>query len=398
MEPLKKIFASTTKLSLLFSAVFLVNCSEKKPEDLNQKPTDELAKTINFDLSQAEQTFWSKTQIHLENGNTQCRQHAEQTKLFLDTPTTEKLSALQVSWQNLEQQLAKLHSLSLFANTSPEIFSNIHTLIYKTLAEPIQPGYLDRFGTYLYSGIVFDIGFSLSKESLNQQNGFTDDEEVLLGLYAIEFMLFGENNTRSSQDYIQASELSQKHIEQKLASITEIPNNRRRKLLNLQTEILCEDLEQITAHVTQNQSQDMKAWRTLSPQQQISKARSSLELGRTELLLALAKLQTDLNRAQQEHETIDTQTADTRTSTATEEILSPEKNIAGHVRSLIDATVYFSDIERAAALTQLEGAATLLEQLPFVDSLSDAPEHSSDNNQNTSLLLQDVYTKLKTAY
>jgi len=40
---------------------------------------------------------------------------------------------------------------------------------------------------------VFDIGFKLNTASLIDQHGLTDSEEVVLGVYAIEFMLMGEN-------------------------------------------------------------------------------------------------------------------------------------------------------------------------------------------------------------
>lgn len=374
---------------VLGSLLTLAACSKQEPE--SQASAESTAASIETDIAQAEIEFWQANiqQIDLMIASSSSLQ--TNIRAFLSEPTQTLLEDAQNSLQNLKLETLKLSSLTLLQQSAPEVFPDSMNTMFRVAAQPIQPGYLDRFGPYQYSGLVYDIGFKLNAETLVQQHGLTDTEEVVLGLYAIEFMLFGENGGRSAQDYDESKQLSDAHREQQLANITEIPNNRRRKLLELQSEILIDDLKTLKQQISESNAKDKQRWRALKPQQQISKIRTSLQSGITQSLVNLADIQSSAQKEQDIARAPEANSVEQDSDLPSQERAAKPKpklqvlSLIQKIEAMKTMTPYLSEVERLGTRKAFGNAIEQLQSLDF-----DQPEALATQ-------LQDTYTQLKSA-
>ena len=166
---------------------------------------------------------------------------------LLGSPDLEKLTAAQRQWRAAAAQVEQLHVFSRLGAVAPQHFFQLQELQFALSAWPIQPGYLDGFGEHPYSGIVFDVGVPLTAEVLREQHGMTDSGDATLGLYAMEFLLFGEDNNRGPLVFQPITALDDQHRADGYGEVAELPRNRRRELLRLQATILADDLARLQA-------------------------------------------------------------------------------------------------------------------------------------------------------
>jgi hypothetical protein len=111
---------------------------------------------------------------------------------FLSYPTEENRQTLGVNWKSA-------HKAFLSIGAKPVAEVNVRdastTLLYQLDAWPIQPGYIDAVEYYPNSGIVNDITVDLSIESIRNQHGFSDAEEIILGFHPLEYLIFSKRAT-----------------------------------------------------------------------------------------------------------------------------------------------------------------------------------------------------------
>lgn len=208
------------------------------------------------------------------------------TQALLDAPSEDTLAAAKQQWRAVHLAWQKFYFASQLATTLPSVFEPISKLLFHVGAQPIQPGYLDYFGPYPYSGLVHDISIPLDAETLVNQHGMTDSEELVLGIYAVEFMLAGENGGRPASDYSLVSELSSEAQAQGFRQTSELPNNRRRELLGLQTRLLAQDLSQLLAHWRDPGPDALRSqWQTMPADARQAAILSTLERATAQLLL-----------------------------------------------------------------------------------------------------------------
>lgn len=143
---------------------------------------------------------------------------------FLDVPDEIRLEQARTSWLAAHEAFSYAQFGLLI---DPE---SSNDLLFQIDAWPIQPGYIDNLPEYPTSGIVFDETLEITPDNLLKQHGFSDDEEVVLGLHALELLLF----TRDISDFI---------VTVDNASI----KTRRRTLLQLMNNQLRSDAELIVA-------------------------------------------------------------------------------------------------------------------------------------------------------
>lgn len=245
-----------------------VAVAEKSPP-LTLKVDDAIASNIADNL-------WKKSQQYLNTTHVKAIDLQEAINNLLATPDKKSLALAQQKWQltiTAYQQLSPLlylenkhleHEEVEYKNAENKKNSvdkdvrqqitheNTNSIIdiaqwrKKIGAWPIQPGYLDSFGPHIHSGIVNDITLPIDSKTLRSQHLRTDSEEVTLGLYAIEYLLFGDkeyndkNNTNFTR-FLKVTELP-KPLAQAGLTINELPNNRRRALIELQTRLLVNDI------------------------------------------------------------------------------------------------------------------------------------------------------------
>ncbi len=261
-------------LTLIFLSVALLSGCGKEPEPVVEQPIADqqnIEPTVNqVDKEQAELVsteLLQQGQSILDSLVSTSEQLQQTVKALLTTPNEETLVAAQTQWQDVFTQYQKIIPFLYFDHSS--ISPSLEQWRFTLAAWPLQPGYLDSYDVYLHSGIVNDITLPITTESLRKQHGLTDTEEVTLGLYAIEFLLWGD---KASGDDISKRYLKQTKIPAELAQsdlkIAELPNNRRRELLELQTILLTQDFKLLHTQ-WQNAGTLFDLYQQISPSEKI---------------------------------------------------------------------------------------------------------------------------------
>jgi putative iron-regulated protein len=232
-------------LSALLLTVGGCDSGEKAAQPEGPAAIAELSESEKEQLSLTTRTAWQTAAPKIEQAasNAQLLLHTVET--LLENPTEETLAATQAQWQQTALHYQPLNFYAHLAAQQPERFRRLRHLLFQIGARPIQPGYLDSFGPYEFSGLVHDISLPLSAPILREQHGLTAEEDAALGLYAMQFILFGsEDDPRQASEFAPQT-LSAEDQEQGYQEPQELPRNRRRQLLLIQAQVLAEDLQQL---------------------------------------------------------------------------------------------------------------------------------------------------------
>ena len=103
---------------------------------------------------------------------------------FLDAPGDNSQKVAQDAWLTCHDRWLLTHVDFMF-NVREAVL-----LEYQVAAWPITPGYIDSQPDYPHSGIVHDLTLPVNADNLREQHGFSDPDEVALGLHVIEYLLF----------------------------------------------------------------------------------------------------------------------------------------------------------------------------------------------------------------
>ena len=265
------------KQLLLLSTVFLLSACEPPNASQATKQSDK-NKTRQTVLSisdeQAEilaNSLWQQGLAALEANRDQAKNLEEAINQFLKTPEQKELEKARTAWRGAFLAYQRITPFLFIQHTG---FSPLEKWRFTLAAWPLQPGYLDSYGPYLHSGIIHDISLVITKETLRNQHGLTDNEELTLGLHPIEFILWsGKVNSAKKRFAYQTKvplALAQSGLKQE-----ELPNNRRRQLLKLQGLLFASDSESL---VQQWQTNGVFAatFQQLSPMEKLIALNSSL--------------------------------------------------------------------------------------------------------------------------
>lgn len=286
-------------LLTLLTVLSLLQSCDKKTADTTSTDTDG-GTSANY-IETADEAMWQLIEEKTVLIKAQSETLAASIDIFLKNPNPETLFVSQQAWLRLNQTDGQLHAIKLLARNTGAIFDDLIAGLSRISSQPIQEGYLDRFGPYPYSGLVYDIGVPLTHESLIHQHQLTGEEEIVLGIYAIEFMLFGENSKRSANDYEAKIQLDEKAREAGLNDVNELPENRRRRLLKLQSNILVSDINSLLKSGRNNANNSVKnAWLTLTNQEKVSAVRNTLQQTLTQALIELSILEKQINDKNEE--------------------------------------------------------------------------------------------------
>ena len=248
------MFAARSHFILLFNTIamiaLLLGITACKPQPDSAQPVKNDAEPDSTSRKAAgakpkvrsENPAWPLGKEILSDGLTKAGELNIAIGHLLDNPNIEHLERAQQLWREVAAAIERFHLFSRLGTVAPQDFQRLVDLQFNLTAWPIQPGYLDGFGEHPYSGIVFDVGIPMTAEVLREQHGMTDNSDATLGIYAIEFLLFGEQNNRGPLVFQPITALNEKYQEDGYTSVEELPRNRRRELLRLQTRLLVEDM------------------------------------------------------------------------------------------------------------------------------------------------------------
>lgn len=373
-------------------ALLCISCDKNEapisaaPQANTPKPQNLLTVT-----SARSESFWSEGKKQLTALKHQNQKLHTAVEALLSTPSPSTLQTAQIAWAQAERHLTQLAFYFQLAETSPHYFKTLYNISKNIDGHPIQPGYLDGFGEYPYSGIVHDIGFELSTASLRQQNRAMDDEEVLLGIYAIEYVLFGENN-RSSDDFIMTNVLNDEQQKAGLLTPQEIPANRRNALLDLQIRILLEDINTLESLWEQTHTETAslpQRWDTLSANKKSAILTSTTATNIAKLVLNITNIIQTLNNSPEDNPSI----------------LSKLNTLSTHLNASIQAFTLLLPEQKKDVIDKLYNAQTKLNAAKQMISPEEKTDASTKSEQKTPTntakekqeALQYIYQEIQSA-
>ncbi len=274
-------------ITLLFISIILSACDYGKQPgpQTPEKHIISIEQTIKANIE-----FWQYHQNILSQLAETTSSFDSARIQFLTNPTKETLLKLQQAWKPLAQIDNHLFLFSSIAESLPPKLNQWQNKNYRLFAHPIQPGYLDSVGEYRFAGIVHDISLPITPESISQQHGFADQESATLGIYALEFLIFGEQNKRNHLDYIVGKTLTKEEIERGYKNIQETPAFRRRQLLSIQSEILVADTNALAASWKSTKKEELnRLWHDIDNSIQFKLVTAALQKGLTQLLIDISK-------------------------------------------------------------------------------------------------------------
>lgn len=275
----------------------LAGCQDRAPDPQPIAPAPESAPRTrgNAEPSPAVRTetpAWPLGQEYLDQSLIAAQELGASIDQLLLSAKIENLEKAQSAWRKTSGQLEQFHVFTRLGAVAPQLFQPLLDLQFNLSAWPIQPGYLDSYGAHPYSGIVFDVGMPMSEQVLRDQHGLTDKADATLGIYAMEFLLFGEQNNRGPLVFQPITALNDKYRADGYQDVAELPRNRRRELLRLQARILVADLTQIQTLWSGTQPGQLRyQFETLTAPQQHELLRKAAIALVTEQLVTLANQQ-----------------------------------------------------------------------------------------------------------
>lgn len=302
---------------------------------------------------------------------------------FLASPSAETLKTAQQKWHDAFLAYRRFYFFYFLGQAAPAHFNALGESHFRIAAHPIQPGYLDSFGPYLYSGLVHDIGMRISRENLIDQHGLTNSEDAVLGLYAMHFMLFGIDGDRTPTDYSAVKELSRTDVEAGFKQVEETPNHRRRLLLQTQAIILRDDLTALHNSWQSNETNSLRFnWQAIAPREKLNLVRQTLKQGLTQLIVDVV----ELNKLEEGV------AADTQANTETE---SADNTDAAQTDAAQTDTAEMVTEENDFNYSNYPAANTQQFVLLSIESLLDAvPVLKKEKREQLESLLQETSTML----
>lgn len=288
--------ARVTQLLCFFSILFTLAACDNKTSENSKEVTSDTAiqepgpASLGANIKQTEQMFDSGSAA-LNTIRESSNALTQGIESFLRTPTQENLNQAQTLWMRATIDYRGFNFFRHIGLVEPSIFARINRLDYQISGYPIQPGFLDTYGPYKYSGLVHDISFPVTEESLTNLHGLTDLGDIALGFYAIEFLLFNAGKARDINDFNKISSISNALKEKGFKQIEEIPNNRRRELLSQQTHILQKNIRQLSEDWTGNkETSAQRLWEEIETLERLSIIHRATKSALTELLIEIGEL------------------------------------------------------------------------------------------------------------
>lgn len=278
---------------LLLSALLMLGC-DPGPDDPMSGPNDSPTATPDIaapDPALADSTLaaWQQGSQWLSETRTACAAMHERLDTFLAQPTEDTLAATRAAWHRCHTRWHQLEPLLTLGESSPGLFGDLREIAFQMDAHPIQPGYLDGLENYPYSGIVNDITLSINAQTLREQHGLTDEADVALGLHALEFLLWDERGDRPVSDFEPRTTAGDDPMNAE-RTVDQLPDNRRRALVRLISQLLQDDLAMLEQHWQSASGRLPTTYQQLSPASRLPLLRDSIRL------LLLDRLPQELSR------------------------------------------------------------------------------------------------------
>ncbi|MCL6415129.1 imelysin family protein [Aestuariirhabdus sp. Z084] len=150
------------------------------------------------------------SQNYLQQARKQCasalfaaQQLQQASDELLKAPTIEALEKAQTQWQKAHRSWLRCDLFS--GNQGPleqPMAEDPFSLKDRLASWPISPGYVDAMPGYPSGGLVYSADIAIKRASLLSQHQLTAPNEASIGLYPMEVLLFGINDSRSPEELL----------------------------------------------------------------------------------------------------------------------------------------------------------------------------------------------------
>ena len=164
---------------------------------------------------------------------------------FLEQVDEDNLQRVRDQQHNCWQIYQAARALRGFNDDQQKELDRFHSNLGSKLQ---HPGFIDGVTAYPSSGIVNDVSLPLNQQSLRQQHGLTHESDVAIGFDVIAFLLWGEHHYDKESPARQADQFREQKRWQDGRTdlaISQHPQNRRRKLLQLTLDMAQRDIQQL---------------------------------------------------------------------------------------------------------------------------------------------------------
>jgi len=224
---------------LLFAVLILVACEQKSPElEALEQPSPAIDDNgVNsFQLSQE---LWQIGQAAAIEALDAASALEKAIQSLLSEPNESTLAAARLQWQV---------SLDAFYRAQPYLMmgANLADDKSRSLAHwPFYPGFIDSYGPYRDSGLINAIDTPLNLSAVRQYHQQYEANELVLGFYPMAYLLWSEYQPpRPVEDFLPLMN-TPAVLSDEGVKLTQLPQNRRRQMLRLQSEWLLIDIKSL---------------------------------------------------------------------------------------------------------------------------------------------------------
>lgn len=225
------------KLSLLLFVLILSACEQKTPELPPLEEPTPIVDDSGLNTYQLNSELLKRGQA----ATTEALDAANALDLaivqLLNEPTEANLIAARLQWQL---------SIDAFYKAQPYFMVGVDASGGENNSSvahwPFYPGFIDSYGPYRDSGVINAIDSPLTLNTVQRYHQQYDDSELLLGFYPIAYLLWSEYQPRPAEDFVALMDIPAAMTDEDI-KITQLPQNRRRQMLRLQSEWLLMELK-----------------------------------------------------------------------------------------------------------------------------------------------------------
>lgn len=230
------------------SLALLTGCEPKNADRRVETPISVLQPLPVVAPASSTLALWELQQQQIDRAITQAEQLHQSIAELLHAPTTEQLAITRAAWKQAVEAFETLATIERLARKQPhptwQALANQFTQI---AAWPSRLGYLDDNGIHGATGLIFDLDTPISAEEIRHQHQLTGDYDLTTGLYPIGQILMGYGANRDAEVFHVVATLNDALRVKGFEHVQEVPSNRRRQLIELQSTLLLEDIRLLSS-------------------------------------------------------------------------------------------------------------------------------------------------------
>lgn len=187
--------------------------------------------------------LWQQQQQQIEAALTKAEHLHQSIAELLHSPKDTQLEASRAAWHDAVLATESLSTIAQLAKKQAHpTWQALAHQFSRVAAWPSRLGYLDDNGIHGATGLIFDIDTPISAEEIRRQHQLTGEYDLTTGLYPIGHLLMGYGASRDAEVFTAIDALNDALRVKGFEHIQEVPSNRRRQLIELQSTLLLEDM------------------------------------------------------------------------------------------------------------------------------------------------------------